>query len=486
MHEANMKHPEPHDLTALAYALVPSPEREQLLEHIASCDACRETYDAAFEEQALVRDVMFEEVRSGEAETRALDRVLQALKTGEAVTEEKQGNVFSLFSPFAIGLQIAAALAIAVGVFYVAVVLPGNGATETPSGGAPRVETAAKDEIKVEGGDLLVATATDIEPDKATWTKSKAVPLGVWCRNDSAAPVSFTIEGADLSFNNGACFQLQPKGGQVSVYVLRGDASVTNSDQILCLRTNTNDFWAMPGSTFDVACDASFNYAERGREVPASRDQTVVSAEVSKGEVFYVPYGDAWESPRRGVVRAGNDVKIQSVTKSTAISGNLRVRLMHADGEDLDSARLIEALKPYQRKDPKGYEELCKLMAEFEVKLTQQNRSVSPSMENRLILAETNGRVTISDGKRSLVLYIDDKDHIVADVTINGETETYTVANLDELATKCPAVAQLIGAVNLDTPTTGKRSLSIKRVFYERQEIQEEEQRDNKQSSHGR
>src|SRR5262245_25034139 len=104
-----MNHPESHDITALAYSLVPSPEREKLLEHLASCDECRESYDAAFEEQAQVREVMFEEARSGEAEARALDKVLQTLKNLPAPQEKQPaGRLFSLPSPVVYALQIAA------------------------------------------------------------------------------------------------------------------------------------------------------------------------------------------------------------------------------------------------------------------------------------------------------------------------------------------------------------------------------------------
>ena len=469
-----MNHPEPHDLTALAYALVSGPEREQLLEHIAACDACREAYDAAFEEQALVRDVMFEEVRSGEAEARALDKVLQALKSGKAVTEEKQAKMLNLFSPFAIGLQIAAALMIAAGVFYVAVIVPDQDVSQAPeetvgdAGGS-----TAKADIRVKGGNLVVAAPTDIEPDNAKWTRSNEVPLGVWCQTISETPVNFTLDGANLSFNTGACFQLQPAGDQVSVYLLRGDANLSNTDQVLRVLTNTNEFRAMPGSKFGLACDSSFNYSQRGKQVPALNEQPLVRAEVSKGEVFVVPYGEVWDQPVGGVLSAGKHVRIKSVESNNG--GTFFVRRVRADGGEQSLQGLEDALKRYKEVDPKGYAEMRVLLDKCEAQLKQVELTLRVVVDN-VVLEQKNGRVEISDEKRSIVLVIDNENYLVADVTINGQTETYKVANLDELAQKCPAIAELIGAVSIETPSAGKRKLSLKRAVYEQQELHEEKQ----------
>lgn len=470
-----MNHPQPHDLTALAYALVPSPERETLLEHIAQCDACRETYDAAFEEQALVRDVMFEEVRSGEAEARALEKVLVALKAeGEPrETEEKQGKVLGLFSPWGIALQMAATLAIAAGIFYVAVVMPNN---ETPA--APSTETGgvAKDEIPVKGGDVMVLADGSPELDTSRWKSAASVPLGVWCRNDNQSPVTFSLQGADLRFEPGAYFQLQPANGEVSVYVLRGDASV-NASRVFNVITNTNEFRALPGTSFDVDCQYAFVPSQRGKEVQAPAGQTLLQAEVKKGEVIMVPFGDAWESPRGAVVRAGRKFDVKSVGGvSQGLTTGLKQR---AEGAEFDEKMLEEALGKLREIEPRAHAELRIRLQQLERQIEDLHEAeavLKVVLDNKLELTQRNNEVEIKDPKRVIELTIDKDNYVVAEVTINGETKTYKAASLDELAQKCPAIADLLGSVTIETPSEGKRKISLKRSYYEQQEVHEEKQ----------
>ncbi len=479
--EAIMNHPQPHDLTALAYALVPSPEREQLLEHIAACDACREAYDAAFEEQALVRDVMFEEVRSGEAEARALEKVLLALKNGAAVAEEKRGKVLGLFSPWGIALQMAATVAIAAGIFYVAVVMPNNEAPVTPSSDSGSV---AKDEIPVKGGDVMVLADGAPELDSGRWSSASAVPVGVWCRNDNKAPLTFSIDGADLQFEPGAYFQLQPSNGDLSVYVLRGDASMSNATRMLNVITNTNEFRALPGSTFEVECQFAFLPSQRGKEVPAPNGQSLVQAEVKKGEVIFVPSGETWESPRGGVLRVGRKLDVQS-TGVQAQGVNVRLsRQLRAMGAEFDGKMLDEALGKLKEYDPKGHAELRIRLQQMEQRFEDMNEAevvLKVVLENKLELTQRNNEVEIKDPKRALSLTIDKDNYVVAEVTINGETKTCKAASLDELAQKCPAIADLLGSVTIETPSEGKRRISLKRSFYEQQELQEEKQQKQEQ-----
>lgn len=475
-----MNHPEPHDLTALAYALVSGPEREQLLEHIASCDACREAYDAAFEEQALVRDVMFEEVRSGEAEARALDKVLQALKTGEAVTEEKQGKVLGLFSPWGVGLQIAAALMIAAGVFYVAVVMPSDSGGKPDDAVSKAGGTDAKTDIPAKGGNLLVMAEGTPELENARWEQSDAVPLNVWCRNDSTTPVTFSLNGADLKFDGGAYFQLQPMDGQVSVYMLRGDASVTNSTNVLRVLTNTNEFQAMPGASFDVECRYAFMPSQRGKVVASGDGQTLVLAEVQKGEVIFVPSGDVWESSRGGVLRPGRRFGVQSVRSGGNQGLSFLVPMWRAEGAEFDSQSLEEALGKLRELDPKIHNEL---RVRFEGQIKEQSVAtvVLRIVRDGIELTQQNGCVEIKNPKCTVSLTIDDDNYVIAEVTINSETQTYKASNLDELAQKCPAIAELIGAVSIETPSTGKRRVSLKRTFYEQQELHEGEEKQQSQ-----
>lgn len=478
-----MNHPEPHDLTALAYALVPSPEREQLLEHIASCDACREAYDAAFEEQALVRDVMFEEVRSGEAEARALEKVLLALKNGAKTEqpEEAQGKVLSLFSPWGIALQIAATLAIAAGVFYVAVVMPSN---ETPVAPSSDSGAVAKDEIPVKSGDVMVLADGAPELDSGRWSSASSVPVGVWCRNDNKAPLTFSFNGADLQFETGAYFQLQPNNGDVAVYMLRGDASVSNATRMLNVITNTNEFRALPGSTFDVECQYAFVPSQRGKEVLAPEGQTLVQAEVKKGEVIFVPSGETWASPRGGVLRAGRKLDVQN-SGGQAQGVNVRLqRQLRAEGAEYDQKMLDEALGKLKELQPKAHAELIIRLRNLEqqvVDLHDAEIVLKVVLDNKLELTQRNNSVEIKDPKRAVTLTIDKDNYVVAEVTINGETKTYKSASLDELAQTCPAIADLLGSVTIATPSEGKRTISLKRGYYEQQELQEEKQQKQEQ-----
>lgn len=474
-----MNHPQPHDLTALAYALVPTPEREQLLEHIAACDACREAYDAAFEEQALVRDVMFEEVRSGEAEARALEKVLLALKNGEAVAEEKQGKVLGLFSPWGIALQMAATLAIAAGIFYVAVVMPNNEAPGTP---ATDSDSVAKDEIPVKGGDVMVLADGSPEFDSGRWSSASVVPVGSWCRNDNKSPLTFTLNGADIQFEPGAYFQLQPGNGDVAIYVLRGDASVSNATRMLNVITNTNEFRALPGSTFDVECQYAFVPSQRGKEVHAPEGQTLVQAEVRKGEVIFVPSGETWESPRGGVLRAGRKLDVQN-TGSQSQGVNVRlIRQLRAEGAEFDGKLLDETLGKLKEYDPKGHAELRVRLQQIEQRFEDMNEAVIRIvLDNKLELTQRNNAIEIKDPKRTVALTIDPDNYVVAEVTINGETKSYKAASLDELAQKCPAIAELLASVTIETPSQGKRKISLKRSFYEQQELQEEKQQKQEQ-----
>lgn len=474
-----MNHPEPHDLTALAYALVSGPEREQLLEHIAACDACREAYDAAFEEQALVRDVMFEEVRSGEAEARALDKVLQALKSGKAVTEEKQAKMLNLFSPFAIGLQIAAALMIAAGVFYVAVVLPQNGANPPET---PVAENAGdKPGIPVKGGDVMVLAESSPELDNARWKSAPSVPLGVWCRNDNSAPLIFALDGTDLQFESGACFQLQPSNGDVAIYMLRGDASVNNTARTLNVITNTNEFRALPGSTFEVECQYAFLPSQRGKDVAAPTGQTLVQAEVKKGEVIFVPSGDVWESSRGGVLRPGRRFGVQIVRSGGNQGLSFLVPMLRAEGAEFDSPSLEEAIDKLRDLDPKIHNEL-RVRFGSQIKDQTVATVMLKIVRDGIELTQQHGSVEIKNPKCTVSMTVDDDNYVVAEVTINGETQSYKASNLEELAQKCPAIAELVGAVNIETPTTGKRTISVKRAIYEQQELQEEQHVPQKQN----
>lgn len=458
-----MNHPQPHDLTALAYALVPSPEREHLLEHIAQCDACRQAYDVAFEEQALVRDVMFEEVRSGEAEARALDKVLSALKSGDNVpVEGREGRVLGLFSPWGLALQVAASLAIAAGVFYVAVLMPNSEAPAAPSTESGAV---AANEIPVKSGDVMVLADGTPGLEGARWKRAAGVPVGAWCRNDGTGPLVFALDGAELQFESGAYFQLQPNDGDVSVYVLRGDASVNSPSRVLNVITNTNEFRALPGTAFEVGCDYAFVPSQRGRSVSAPDGKTLVRASVRRGDVLVLPSGETWESPRVGILREGRRLDVQT-----------RSRQMHAEGVEFDERQLEEVLAKLKETQPRLHDELQRAARQLGEQAQQLDLVFRIVLDNRLELTQRGSRVEIRDGGRELILTVDADNNLVAELTINAETQTHKASGLDELARKVPSIADVLGGVTLADANGGKRTISIKRAFFEKQEMQEPKQ----------
>ena len=107
-------HPEPHDLTALAYGLVEAPERDARLEHLAACASCRDAYDGMREEQTAVREAVIRDARSGPAEARALERTLLMLE-GATIPSPKTGGILRLF---AWPMRVAALIVLAAGLLF--------------------------------------------------------------------------------------------------------------------------------------------------------------------------------------------------------------------------------------------------------------------------------------------------------------------------------------------------------------------------------
>ncbi|MCC6575590.1 MAG: zf-HC2 domain-containing protein [Planctomycetes bacterium] len=252
-----MPHPQPHDLTALAYGLISGPEREQMLEHLASCDDCRASYDAAFDEQSTLRDVLVAEVRSGAVEARALERTLAAIAAQPDLQEDlgvsrPVGRLFRMPRALIYGLEaVAALLVISLGVFYLA--QPGSPLNPPATGpgnlaAAPKAEAPAK----LEG----VVFASDKEGNK--WERTGEVVADCWLRSDREQPATLSFEnGLVCSFSNDAEFKLST-GNAAGVYtiVLRsGDMQLNAVDVTSAVAVETvNDdvLFAMPGSTMKV------------------------------------------------------------------------------------------------------------------------------------------------------------------------------------------------------------------------------------------
>ncbi len=491
-------HPQPHDLTALAYALVPSPEREALLEHLAQCDACREAYDVAFEEQADVRSVLLEESRSGEAEARALDRVLQSLKALSEPVREPAGKLYSLPRPAFYALEIAAALLVCAGIFYVAVVIPGGESVPSEVASTGTGEGALTDPgvtipegkpptARIDSGSAMVA----VDVEQNNWTPAREIPLNTWTRNDGQAPVVLSYDNTSLNFETGSCFMLQAdpvNKDQIAVFVLRGEANMTaNNQRSLRILTNNADFVAAPGASFEIECNAVFNFrnfSRRGKDVPSTTSQALTRASVENGDVMLVPVGEVWEAPQLGLLERGQQVELRAVERQLVRDGATKnVRLIKAIGASLGHDKSAGIENYLGKLDPDSRRQLKTLSDELKVlraKLEETNRGYCQRIViNNRVFEQEGDQVRLSDSVRAITLTIDLKNDLVAKVTVNGESRDYRFAALDELAKERPDLADMLAAVKIERLENEKRQVVLKDVIA--QHLESENQQEQKQ-----
>ena len=192
-----------------------------------------------------------------------------------------------------------------------------------------------------------------------------------------------------------------------------------------------------------------------------------------------MPSGETWESPRGGVLRAGRKLDVQNTGSQTQGVNVRLVKQLRAEGAEFDGKMLDEALGKLKEFDPKAHAELRIRLQQLEQRFEDMNEAeavLKVVLDNKLELTQRNNEIQIKDPKRTVALAIDKDNYVIAEVTINGETKTYKAASLDELAQKCPAIADLLGSVTVETPSEGKRKISLKRSYYEQQEVHEEKQ----------
>jgi hypothetical protein len=233
-------HPEPHDLTALAYGLVEGDERDRILEHLASCDRCRDVYDSYRDEQAFVRDAVIADARSGPAEARALERTLVMLGAADSV-QAPRGRMIRL--PVWVWLSQAAALiAIAVGLFFIM--------SPEPQPRLVPVPVAMRAAAHVEQGKLLVS-ASD-----GQWREAEAVPVDEWVK--AADRTSLKLDdGSRVELSNNAIVRLSRDGDALRsvLLVLCGSGTVTaNGGQQVMVRGGETGLYALPGASLSFEC----------------------------------------------------------------------------------------------------------------------------------------------------------------------------------------------------------------------------------------
>ncbi|MCF6228026.1 MAG: hypothetical protein L3J82_05055 [Planctomycetes bacterium] len=300
-------HPELHDLTALAYDMIEGTERDKLLEHLAECNSCRDIFDSYRDEQALVRDVIVEDARSGPAEAAALQKTLSILAELDGESEAPKGKLIK-FPALRVATEVAAVAVVAVGLFLFlkpSVETSPETALETVADSKIRKIRKIAEEVKapveVNEGTVLVGN------DSGEWQAASAIPADEWVMVGGQA-LSFTqANGSRATASNGTVFRIsvdETRSGEPMIYLLHGDIKIDASSPVMLQAGNQGHFYALAGSEVSVSAVAKErNWASDSRllrRMKAQRNFEVVS---QSGSVFYMPLNKA----NRSVVMHGGE-----------------------------------------------------------------------------------------------------------------------------------------------------------------------------------
>ncbi|MCC7510989.1 MAG: FecR domain-containing protein [Planctomycetes bacterium] len=270
-----MQHPEPHDLTALAYDLVEGAERETLLKHLAECDQCRATYDSFRHEQTLVRDAIVRDARSGPAEARALERTLLMLGAQGEESAPARGKLLSL--PLWLwAAQAAAMLLVAVGLFFIL-------RPEAEPDVIPVADTNRA--AAVESGIALVSD------NSGNWRQAEAVPFDAWTKAGEELTIqlldgSSAVLQADAIFN--ITYEADMKTPILNVLDGRGFISAAGDAQLL-VRTGDTRLHALPGAQVLVTSEGEADWSSNAQSLRSWTLPRNAQAEVKHGDVLVVP-----------------------------------------------------------------------------------------------------------------------------------------------------------------------------------------------------
>ncbi len=266
-----MQHPEPHDLTALAYGLIEGAERDGMLEHLAQCDQCRAVYDSYRDEQALVREAVVRDARSGPAEARALERTLVMLGAAESVEQQPAGKLLRV-PLWMIVTQAAALIVVAVGLFLIL----------KPEPQVMRVAAADRAPAMLEQGEVLVEYGGE-------WRKADALPAESWARV-GAQPVSLALDdGSRVQLKEDTVFRLSCQEAQPPVLEVHNGVSkvMTAALTQFIVRAGDANIHMMPGSMSDVTCNPVDSFWRDNPRFAGSWNRVnSVHASIQRGEAW--------------------------------------------------------------------------------------------------------------------------------------------------------------------------------------------------------
>lgn len=455
-----MNHPESHDLTALAYGLVDGEEREQLLEHLSECDACRASYDHHMDEQALVRDVILEDARSGEAEARALETTLAALK--ELDGAEPEGRVIQLPRTWQLVGEMAAALVVALGLFFLLVperaegTAPGN----NPVARQPAAAVVSEGVAYVPGAD-------------GEWLEVSELPEDRWVlAGESGVTIDF-LNDSNMEMEEGAVFQISymsSLGGELVVRMLNGNGlfnSRPSANSVMVAAGDAN-FLGVSGASYRLACvnDVAM-YAEPSVPEFVVWSEKVtslnVSAQVLTGNVLYLPALSASADTR--VLARGEGIEID---RSQVILSRAGARRRYAglvfDLSDMkEQSRRFNLVAseiavpqtttaPLKGDRTKALGLLQFNLRERAVELDKRGRDLAAV---RQIIVEVAGQADDGETKEfwskytwarsqngvKIVMVIE-KGEVRAEVEVHGAKQIVTAKSPDELRKMCPPDVQ--------------------------------------------
>lgn len=269
-----MQHPEPHDITALAYGLIEGPERDTLLTHLSECDACRSVYDGYREEQAAVRDSIVRDARSGAAEARALESTLDML-AGLEGAQKPRARLLTM-PRWLLVAEVAAMLAVAVGLFFI--LKPGD---ET---GPEVVPIAEELRAPAEVSDGVVY----VSDRQGDWKPAEALPEDEWVMAGSEGPLVLKLANGSLArLEPSSVFRLGRDGEskQLLLQFLRGNGVVdtTAMTDNMFVRSGEAGFYAMPDARFTITSEL------QDTRLRSWTQPDRVNAAVSTGDVVLWP-----------------------------------------------------------------------------------------------------------------------------------------------------------------------------------------------------